>query len=432
MGSGASNLSVTGQIGQGPVGSGESKSNGLPRMELRPTLGAVNSPSPRAVVVGAGVFGLSAAVELRSRGWRVTVLDPGPVPHPDAASTDISKLIRMDYGADRFFGRLAQVAMEGWDRWNAEWSWQPFHPTGFLILAGEPMAPGGYEYENLALLRELDAPVQAWDGADVSDVYPAWTAGRYPDAYVSLRAGWAESGRVCAELAALGRARGVTFLTGTADGLMEKGSRVVGVRLLEGQALAAERVVVSAGSWTPSLLPDMGDVMWATGQPVFHLRVEEPEAWRPPAFLPFCADIARSGWYGFPAQPDGTLKVAHHGRGRPFQPGDSRVAAPEQITLLREFLRHSLPDLVEAPVVATRTCVYCDTFDGDFWIAQHPDRPGLVVASGGSGHGFKFAPVLGPIIADVVEEEENPWADRFGWRDRGPIQTEWARSDAES
>ena len=63
----------------------------------------------------------------------------------------------------------------------------------------------------------------------------------------------------------------------------------------------------------------------------------------------------------------------------------------------------NLPALADAPIVHRRMCLYCDTFDGDFWIDHDPERPGLVVAAGDSGHGFKFAPILGALIADVVE-----------------------------
>jgi glycine/D-amino acid oxidase-like deaminating enzyme len=60
--------------------------------------------------------------------------------------------------------------------------------------------------------------------------------------------------------------------------------------------------------------------------------------------------------------------------------------------------------------------MYCDTHDGDFWIAPDPERPGLVVVTGDSGHGFKFAPVLGEIIADAVESKTNPFLEKFRWR----------------
>jgi len=60
--------------------------------------------------------------------------------------------------------------------------------------------------------------------------------------------------------------------------------------------------------------------------------------------------------------------------------------------------------------------MYCDTHDGHFWIARDPEREGLVVAAGDNGHGFKFAPVLGGIIADAVEAKDNPLLNKFRWR----------------
>ena len=71
--------------------------------------------------------------------------------------------------------------------------------------------------------------------------------------------------------------------------------------------------------------------------------------------------------------------------------------------------------------------MYCDSFDGDLFIAADPNREGLVVASGGSGHGFKFAPALGAIVADVLEERDNRFAPRFAWRSLGQLATEEAR-----
>jgi glycine/D-amino acid oxidase-like deaminating enzyme len=73
--------------------------------------------------------------------------------------------------------------------------------------------------------------------------------------------------------------------------------------------------------------------------------------------------------------------------------------------------------------------LYCDTFDGDFWIDRDPDRPGLVVAAGDSGHAFKFAPILGSLLADVVEGRPNGWAPRFAWRERLVDSREAARAE---
>jgi glycine/D-amino acid oxidase-like deaminating enzyme len=93
-----------------------------------------------------------------------------------------------------------------------------------------------------------------------------------------------------------------------------------------------------------------------------------------------------------------------------------RVVTPEEQRKLREFLSSTFPALADAQIVYSRVCMYCDTHDGHFWIARDPNREGLVVAAGDCGHGFKFAPVLGEIIADAVEEKHNPILQKFRWR----------------
>ena len=143
--------------------------------------------------------------------------------------------------------------------------------------------------------------------------------------------------------------------------------------------------------------------MWTTAQPVIHVGVGPDDRWRAPRFPVWAADIARTGWYGFPALSSGAMKIGHHGSGRRVEPDTPRHVLPAEETRVRAFLGDNLPPLADAPIVHRRLCLYCDTFDGDFWIDHDPERPGLVVAAGDSGHGFKFAPIIGGLIADVVE-----------------------------
>jgi sarcosine oxidase / L-pipecolate oxidase len=84
--------------------------------------------------------------------------------------------------------------------------------------------------------------------------------------------------------------------------------------------------------------------------------------------------------------------------------------------------------MTEAPVAASRICCYGDSMDGHFLIDHDPDRPGLVVAAGDSGHAFKFTPVLGGLIADAVEKKSHPWLPRFAWRAAGKAGAEGARA----
>lgn len=380
------------------------------------------------IVVGAGAFGASAALELRQRGHGVTLIDPGPLPHSRAASTDISKVIRIDYGADMFYMELMERALQGWEEWNRSWEQPLYHQTGILLLAAEPLRAGQFEGDSLAALQRRGYPAESVNAQGLAARFPAWNAQAYAEGYYNPRGGWAESGEVIARLIAEAKLRGVTVRSGeSVVGLLEEGGRTIGVRTAEGAEHRAEAVVLAVGAWSPHLLPELGEFMWSIGQPIVHFLVEDPVAYQPPRFVVWTADIANTGWYGFPALPDGTLKIANHGPGRRLHPDEPRNVAPEVVDQFRAFLRHALPELAEAPIAATRLCLYCDTWDGDFLIDRHPQRPGVVVATGGSGHGFKFTPVLGEIIADVVEDKPNAFAARFAWRARGESKTEHAR-----
>lgn len=376
---------------------------------------------PRAVVVGAGIFGLATALELHARRFRVAVVDPGPIPHPLAASTDISKVIRMEYGADEFYMEMMEAALAGWEAWNRALGATLFHRTGVTMFTRTPMAPGGFEYESYRQLRARGHAPERLGVDEISRRFPAWKAGAFVDGFVHAEGGFAESGRVIEALAAQARRAGIDFHLGAPVTTLEgpDQGRVTGVRTANGEVHLADWTVVAAGSWTPKLLPELAPVMKATGHPVFHLAPRDPGPFTPPGFATFTADVARSGWYGFPVHPrTGVVKIANHGVGQLLDPvHDPRVVTASDEAELRAFLADTFPALADAPVVFTRRCLYADTLDEHFWIDRHPDREGLVVATGGSGHGFKFGPILGGLVADALEGKENAWLSRFRWRE---------------
>jgi glycine/D-amino acid oxidase-like deaminating enzyme len=371
------------------------------------------------LVIGAGVFGLTAAVELKKRGYGVHVLDPGPLPHPLAASTDISKVVRLEYGADEEYLSLAEKARSGWLEWNAAFGEELYHEVGLTMLTRTPMAPGGLEYESYQRLTKRGYGLQRLNQAEIARRFPVWESSAYVDGYFNPYGGSAESGRVIESLVRLARERSVQISTGTKAGqFVEQGGQVSGVLSESGERFEGDHVLVAAGSWTQTLVPELKAVMHSVGQPIFHLRPANPELFSPPEFTVFSADVSSTGWYGFPLHPrEGVIKIAGHGAGKQMHPeSGERVVSEEDEMRLREFLATSLPALAEAPIVKTRLCLYCDTLDEHFWIARHPARRGLTVAAGGSGHAFKFAPVLGSIIADAVEAKPNPILAKFAWR----------------
>lgn len=379
------------------------------------------------VIVGGGIFGVTAAVELAQRGAKVRLLEPGPLPHRDAASTDISKLIRVDYALDEHYTAAMEVALPRWRRWNSELFPTPlFHETGVLVLSSTPLSPGTFEGDSYATLTARGHRLERLDAATIPERFPRWAPGRYVDGYFNAQGGFGESGRVVEALAAHARALGVDVREGarvlplTGEGPVEE------VVLETGERLPAGAVVVAAGAFTPVLVPELADRLAVVGQPVFHFRPDELAPFAAPSFVPWAADIGRSGWYGFTAHA-GVVKVANHGAGTPLHPSDPRQVGADAEPRFREFLRASLPSLAAAPQVATRLCLYSDSFDGDFFIDRHPARPGLVVAAGGSGHAFKFAPLLGDWIADAALDVPARDNARFRFRERGAAAREAAR-----
>jgi glycine/D-amino acid oxidase-like deaminating enzyme len=194
------------------------------------------------------------------------------------------------------------------------------------------------------------------------------------------------------------------------DRIVEQGA------LAGDELLPADAIAVCAGAWATQLVPDLTGSLRAVGQPVFHLQPAERAPFEAARFPVFGADISRTGYYGFPVNRDGIVKIANHGTGIELAPDAPRNVTAAQEAALRDFLRESFPALADAPLVGRRLCVYGDTRDAHFWIARHPQRPNLTVATGGSGHGFKFAPVLGELIADAVLGRANRFTHKFRWR----------------
>lgn len=371
-----------------------------------------------AIVVGAGINGVTAAIELRRRGHKVFLIDPGPLPHPLAASTDISKAVRTAYGSDEEYTALGERSIELWRKWNAEFGVEVYHEVGFLFLRQQPMQLGDFEYESLKLLKLRGRKVEGIDSEQLRSRFPAWNSERYRDGFLEIEAGYVESGHVVETLIRRAKSLGVELRDGSSLTALDEGDDCVkGVVLGDGQRIAGDSVVVAIGAWTPYVLPFTRSFFRAVGQPVFHLRPQQPKLFQAECFPVFGADITRTGYYGFPINRDGVVKIANHGLGREMSPdSEKRVVTAEEETSLRVFLTETFPALAEAPVIYTRRCFYCDTNDGNFWIARDPERTGLVIAAGDNGHGFKFAPVLGEIIADAVEGKSNPLLEKFRWR----------------
>jgi len=314
----------------------------------------------KVIIVGAGINGVTAAIELRRRGHDVVLVDSGPLPHPLAASTDISKAVRAAYGADEEYTELAERSIKVWRKWNREFGTQLYHEVGVMFVRQRELKPGDFEHESFKTLQRRGHKIERINSARSWKRFPAWNPELYRDGVLELEAGYAESGRVVATLIRRAKSLGVQLYEGKFAALDESSQRMKGI-LLEHQPLhrvipskakrsrgipkrnlthrgpstepvlskaeglgmtrlAADVIVMAVGAWTHYLLPFTKEFFRASGQPVFHLQPRQPELFAPECFPVFGADITTTGYYGFPINRDGVMKIANHGPGREMSP----------------------------------------------------------------------------------------------------------------
>lgn len=356
----------------------------------------------RVIVVGRGVFGLSASLGLARAGHEAVVVG---LRDPAASSEDISRIIRNDY-PDLFHREWATEALTGWEQWDPDGRRGLFYRTGLANLSVSPTPVEGFVGASQAGIPDA----VALDAVRISDRLPFLTPGWFAGGYLNPASGWADASATLRFLERRCQLAGVGIVP-------ERAARVGDgwVGLADDGLLRADRVVVAAGAWTTELVPQAP--LQVTGQPVLYLRPTRPERF---AEVPVWAlDLPHTGFYGFPATAEGVVKVGHHGAGvtRRLQVrtlGDSTVAR------FRSFFREAIPELAGARIERTRVCFYCDAPGGRFLIDRVPGHERLVVAAGGSGHGFKFAPVIGDLIAAVVTESDHPRRAETAWRDPAP------------
>jgi glycine/D-amino acid oxidase-like deaminating enzyme len=372
----------------------------------------------KVVIVGAGINGVTAAIALKKRGHNVILIDPGPLPHSLAASTDISKAVRSTYGGDEDYTALAERAVGLWREWNEEFGVTLYHEVGMMFVRRTPLKPGDFEYESLQIANRRGTRLSRLGKAELHNRFPVWRGTEYCDGVIEQEAGYVESSLAVATLLNRAKQLRVDIRPGWQfASLDESNGNVRGIVLTSGEAVAANHVVMTTGAWTPYLLPFTSKFFRTTGHAVFHFKPKDPGLFTAECFPVFGADISTTGYYGFPLNRDGVVKIANHGPGREMRPDSAeRAVTAEEERAVRHFVTETFPALAEAPIVFTRICLYCDTHDGHFWIAPDPDRAGLIIAAGDSGHGFKFAPVLGDIIADVMEGKDDPLLRKFRWR----------------
>ena len=370
-------------------------------------------------VVGAGIFGMAAAMELRGRGHEVTVFEQGTVPYENATSTDVSKGIRRTWyaGDNETYVELVERAALGWRAWEERFQAKVYHQTGGIAII-EGFEPGTPMYESVRFLRDRGATeIEVIQAKQARSRFPQFTIRDEETCIYDGWSGYIESGQAVSFLGRLAREEGVTILESAPVLGVEEVSGAVRLHI-DGADRDFDRVVVAAGVWIGRLLPEVGRLLDVTHQEMVLIEVERRDTFAHGAMPVWGVDPDGEGWYGFPLLREGYVKVAKEPLGETVDPDVDRQGTPEFVELTMEFLRERIPEMARGRVVGSRTCLYASTPDDHFIIDYVPGSSRVLVSGGGSGHGFKFGASMGQVIADALEERHNPLGDRFRLRDR--------------
>jgi monomeric sarcosine oxidase len=167
----------------------------------------------------------------------------------------------------------------------------------------------------------------------------------------------------------------------------------------------ADRLIVTAGAWAGKVLADLELPLKVTRKPVMWFHTEKRELFTPDAFPSFIVKVDDNEFYGLPAIGDDSLKMGIHNDANEIDPDDfDRSVQPEDmVSEFKDFVNARMNG-VSGDLVATSMCMYTMTPDQDFIIDRHPEHTNVSIAAGFSGHGFKFATVIGEHLADLATE----------------------------
>lgn len=403
----------------------------------------------------------------------------------DAASADTNKIIRSAYGDVSIYQDLSLEAIEAWKEWNREianaelvppgmkTSDRVFLPNGNLSMTDSKQLsrfdlatiknskPGTQllitdpEHRRLAVVMEFEFAI---------DPFVRERRGHANVAVLDTTGGTAVADKACRFALHKARKLGVQSTFGSEAGKFESllynestpDTVVSGIRTSDGVEHRARLVIMACGGWTPSLVHNLDDLCETTAGSVAFIKIPpSSQLWdrfspeRFPTWQYKMRDGAEGGLYGFARDEDGWLKIGYRGtkytnplqfpdgkvRSVPvtrWSEGETLASIPRKaLEIIQGFIDQHLPELAEEGlgISTTRLCWYNDSFDNHLVVDWVPGVKNVFVATGGSGHAFKYLPVLGQYVVDVLESQEleRPLLQAWRWRKQSEMEKPYNR-----
>jgi monomeric sarcosine oxidase len=359
-------------------------------------------------IVGAGIVGLSTAFALLKQGMQhVTVLEQATVDHNRGTSHGLSRLIRSEYGAKKFYTEMVQASFKLWKNLEQHTGRTLYTPTGLLMLGHKHDGITQSSYNSLC---QVGYTPERLTRQSCMQRFPQFHAQSYDVFTYNTEAGMLHASICLQSLKDVIIDLGGTILDNSRVTHITHGNqhRPLCLHLSTG-ALTADQVVLATGPWIHHLLEELYLPIRLTRQYLLYFANLAPASFGLNAFPAFMADKL----YGFPIHSTCSksgpswLKAASHHFGGTVDPDEIAIIDERVIKQMTRELYNLLPALQDAKLAHIDACIYDVSPDENFILDQYPGDPRIIFATGLSGHGFKFGLLLGEMLSSMVREAES-------------------------
>jgi sarcosine oxidase len=351
------------------------------------------------IVIGVGGMGSAAVHHAAARGARVLGLEQFDIPHDLGSSHGLSRIIRLAYWEHPDYVPLVRRAYDLWLELEAAAGERLLVVTG-SVDAGD--AASANVAGARAACQRFSLRYDELESGALTARFPGYRLPSDACAIYQPDGGWLFPERCVTAHVDLARRHGAE---------VRERERVLGWDEMHGgvrvrttrDTYDGARLILTAGPWTGSLIPRTATLLSPERQVMLWTDPLRPALFGAGVFPVFYISVDAGPFYGFPMHDGHGFKIGkyHHRREAVDPDTMDRVCSAEDEAVLREGIRLYFPD-ADGPTLAMKTCLFTNTPDEHFVIDRLTGSPGVCIAAGFSGHGFKFCSVVGEILADLA------------------------------
>ncbi|QQK74974.1 N-methyl-L-tryptophan oxidase [Salicibibacter cibarius] len=349
-------------------------------------------------VIGVGSMGSSAFWQLASLGANVLGFERYAPGHDKGAGHGETRIFRTAYGEGTEYVPFLQESKQLWRHLETETDTDIYSEIGRINI-GEKEALK----KDISGAKLYQLPYELLDAKEAAARFPQHRFEENDMIYVDPQAGFVRPELAIQSATQRAIELGAKLYCGVSVTAIEPDDAGVTIYCGE-ERFRVGHVVVSAGAWASKLLPQLSLPVWVERQILVWYRAKNPDVFSMEKFPIFGRETEGQRWYGFPSLDGHLVKVAFHHGGDEVDPDTiDRTTHKEDIEHLSKFIHKYIPDL-DPNAVKAKVCMYTNTPDNHFIIGSVSGMPNVTMLGPMAGHGFKFAPIMGKLAAEVATE----------------------------